>query len=307
MHTGGWKPFWAALGAALLVLLPLVGGTILLTRQMLQDQLRAQVQTAESQRGIPIDLPKKSDRMTLLLCTAGETPGFVLCYLNAPQNALHLLVVPGELTVPFGNGEASLSRCYAAAGPARCRQALLETLDLPEDTRYLAVSPAVLEKIAARYGAVRVSFSGALTADELAAAGQTSSVQTLRAREASAFLAQLDADGTIPPDHRAAARAAVWDAFFRQDLELLPSTLPDALRAQSSSLLTDLSAQDYTLLGRILEFLANNAALPHAEGLPGSWDPSAETYTLTDDSRAAVQMFLNVSPTDGQAASASEP
>ena len=23
MHTGGWKPFWAALGAALLVLLPL--------------------------------------------------------------------------------------------------------------------------------------------------------------------------------------------------------------------------------------------------------------------------------------------
>ena len=71
MHTGGWKPFWAALGAALLVLLPLVGGTILLTRQMLQDQLRAQVQTAESQRGIPIDLPKESDRMTLLLCTAG--------------------------------------------------------------------------------------------------------------------------------------------------------------------------------------------------------------------------------------------
>ena len=29
MHKGGWKPFWAALGAALLVLLPLVGGTVL--------------------------------------------------------------------------------------------------------------------------------------------------------------------------------------------------------------------------------------------------------------------------------------
>ena len=28
MHKGGWKPFWAALGAALLVLLPLVGGTV---------------------------------------------------------------------------------------------------------------------------------------------------------------------------------------------------------------------------------------------------------------------------------------
>ena len=38
MHKGGWKPFWAALGAALLVLLPLVGGTVLLTRQMLRQQ-----------------------------------------------------------------------------------------------------------------------------------------------------------------------------------------------------------------------------------------------------------------------------
>lgn len=28
----GWRPFWAALCAALLVLLPLVGGTVLLSR-----------------------------------------------------------------------------------------------------------------------------------------------------------------------------------------------------------------------------------------------------------------------------------
>ena len=113
MHKGGWKPFWAALGAALLVLLPLVGGTILLTRQMLRQQWL--MQTAEPQRGVPIDLPKADDRMTLLLCTAGEQPGFVLFYLNAPQNAAHLLAVPGQLTVPFGDGEASLAQCYAAA------------------------------------------------------------------------------------------------------------------------------------------------------------------------------------------------
>ena len=161
MHKGGWKPFWAALGAALLVLLPLVGGTVLLTRQMLRQQWL--MQTAEPQRGVPIDLPKADDRMTLLLCTAGEQPGFVLFYLNAPQNAAHLLAVPGQLTVPFGGGEASLAQCYAAAGPARCRQALLETLALPEDTLYLALSPAVLETLAARYGAVRVSLSGNFT------------------------------------------------------------------------------------------------------------------------------------------------
>ena len=232
---------------------------------------------------MPIDLPKADDRMTLLLCTAGEQPGFVLFYLNAPQNAAHLLAVPGQLTVPFGGGEASLAQCYAAAGPARCRQALLETLALPEDTLYLALSPAVLETLAARYGAVRVSLSGALTAEE------------------------LDAIGLLPPSRRAAARAAVWDAFFRQNFELLPSTLPEALRSQSSALLTDFAAQDYTLLGDILEFLVNRAAVFQSDALPGAWDRKAGTYTVTEASRAAVQTFLNVSPTEGQASSASEP
>ena len=256
---------------------------------------------------MPIDLPKADDRMTLLLCTAGEQPGFVLFYLNAPQNAAHLLAVPGQLTVPFGGGEASLAQCYAAAGPARCRQALLETLALPEDTLYLALSPAVLETLAARYGAVRVSLSGALTAEELDALGQSPSVQTFRAREASDLLTGLDADGLLPPSRRAAARAAVWDAFFRQNFELLPSTLPEALRSQSSALLTDFAAQDYALLGDILEFLVNRAAVFQSDALPGAWDRKAGTYTVTEASRAAVQTFLNVSPTEGQASSASEP
>ena len=116
-----------------------------------------------------------------------------------------------------------------------------------------------------------------------------------------------DADGTLPPARRAAARAAVWEAFFRQDLALLPATLPDALRASSAALLTDFAAQDYTLLGTVLEFLANNSALPHAEALPGAWDAKAGTYTVTDASRAAVQTFLSVSPASGNDASLREP
>ena len=164
MHKNDWRPFWAALGAALLVLLPLVGGTVLLTRQM----VRTRIQTAQPQSGVPIQLPRAEHRMTLLLCTAGEQPGFLLVYLNAAQNSLNLLAVPGELTVPFNGETASLAHCYGAAGPARCRQALLEVLGLPEDMFYLALSPAVLEKTASRYGPVRVGFSGALTADKLA-------------------------------------------------------------------------------------------------------------------------------------------
>ena len=256
MHKNGWKPFWAALGAALLVLLPLVGGTVLLTRQM----VRTRIQTAQPQSGVPFN---------------GET--------------------------------ASLAHCYGAAGPARCRQALLEVLGLPEDMLYLALSPAVLEKTASRYGPVRVGFSGALTADELAKTGLSAAVQSISAKEAHALLSGWDADGTLPPARRAAARAAVWEAFFRQDLALLPATLPDALRASSTALLTDFAAQDYTLLGTVLEFLANNNALPHAEALPGAWDAKAGTYTVTDASRAAVQTFLSVSPASGNDASLREP
>ena len=204
MHKNGWRPFWAALGAALLVLLPLVGGTVLLTRQM----VRTRIQTAQPQSGVPIQLPRAEHRMTLLLCTAGEQPGFLLVYLNAAQNSLNLLAVPGELTVPFNGETASLAHCYGAAGPARCRQALLEVLGLPEDMFYLALSPAVLEKTASRYGPVRVGFSGALTADELAETGLSAAVQSISAKEAHALLSGWDADGTLPPARRAAARGA---------------------------------------------------------------------------------------------------
>ena len=115
----GWRPFWAALCAALLVLLPLVGGTVLLSRAQLRSSLR---QAAKSQSGVPIRLPKAADRCTVLLCVADETPGFVLAYLNAGQNCIHLLAVPAALEVPFGGKNVPLADCYAAAGPARCRR-----------------------------------------------------------------------------------------------------------------------------------------------------------------------------------------
>ena len=306
----GWHPFWAAFGAAVLVLLPLVGGTVLFTRQ----NLRRQWQTAEPQSGIAVHLPKAAHQLTVLVCTPRieGAPGFALLYLNASQNCVHILTLPAETAVPFGGGDATLADAYAtladayaAAGPARCREALLEPLALPEETRYLALSASVLSAVADRYGMLRVGFSGALTADDLAACGAAGAVQSLSVREAQAFLSALP--GSIPPQRQAAARAAVWDAFFRQDLELLPTTLPAALRANSSALLTDLSAQDLLILEETLEFLANNAASVFSDALPGEWDAAAGRYALTDASRAAMQSFFNVSPTAGQASSASEP
>lgn len=276
MKEKGWRPFWAALLAALLVLLPLVGGTVLLTRRSLRTRLASRPQS-----GVAIRQPKEENRLSLLVCiapTETTAPGFLLLYLSASQNCIHTLALPGELTVPFGADEASLADCYRAAGPARCREALLSALSLPEDTHYLALAPSVLQAIADRYGMLRVGFSGALTAEELAVTGCSSNVQAVSAREAEELLNGME--DTVLPAHKAAARAAVWDAFFRQELELLPATLPDALRAHSSSLLTDLTAQDLLILEDTLEFLADRSAAIHTEALPGEWD--GECYTLTD-------------------------
>ena len=281
----GWRPFWAALCAALLVLLPLVGGTVLLSRAQLRSSLR---QAAKSQSGVPIRLPKAADRCTVLLCVADETPGFVLAYLNAGQNCIHLLAVPAALEVPFGGKNVPLADCYAAAGPARCREALGEVFALPEDTDYLAIAPAVLTKLAARYG-------------------KGTGVQGISAADAHSFLAALDADTALSPRRTAAARAAVWDAFFRQALELLPTTLPQGLREVSSSLLTSLTAVDLATLERTLEFLATSAEPVDitADALPGDW--AGGHYTVSDASRAAVQSFFNLSPAAAQSASGSEP
>ena len=88
---------------------------------------------------------------------------------------------------------------------------------------------------------------------------------------------------------------------------LLARRASGRVAGSSTALLTDFAAQDYTLLGTVLEFLANNNALPHAEALPGAWDAKAGTYTVTDASRAAVQTFLSVSPASGNDASLREP
>ena len=143
--------------------------------------------------------------------------------------------------------------------------------------------------------------------EELARYGRSRAVQGISTGDAHEFLCQLQADEAFSPVRTAAARAAVWDAFFRQDLDLLPTTLPDALRASSSALLTDLTALDYDALERTLEFLANNSAAVAAQALPGQWDAASGTYTVTDASRAAMQTFFNVSPTEAQASSFSEP
>ena len=297
METKGWKSFWTALWVSLLVLLPLVAGTAVLA----QRQAAGRVRASESQSGVPVQLPREENHLTLLACVAGEDPAFVLLYLNADQNCIHLLAVPGQLAVPFSDGEASLADCYAAAGPARCLQGLRAVLDLPEDAHYLAATPETLAGLCDGYGSLRVGFSGALSPEELARFEQAG-VGDWDGVSAHAFLEELAA--SLPPASTAAARAAVWDAFFRQNLDVLPATLPDALRAASASLLTDLTAADLLTLEDTLELLANGQASVTSGVLPGHWDRAGGLYTLDEEADAAVQAFFNVS--DSAAASGAQ-
>ena len=73
----GWRPFWAALCAALLVLLPLVGGTVLLSRAQLRSSLR---QAAKSQSGVPSACPKPPTGAPC--CCAWQTRPRALCWLT---------------------------------------------------------------------------------------------------------------------------------------------------------------------------------------------------------------------------------
>lgn len=297
METKGWKSFWTALWVSLLVLLPLVAGTAVLA----QRQAAGRVRASESQSGVPVQLPREENHLTLLACVAGDDPAFVLLYLNADQNCIHLLAVPGQLAVPFSDGKASLADCYAAAGPARCLQGLRAVLDLPEDAHYLAATPETLAGLCDGYGNLRVGFSGALSPEELARFEQAG-VGDWDGVSAHAFLEELAA--SLPPASTAAARAAVWDAFFRQNLDALPASLPGALRSASDSLLTDLTAADLLTLEDTLELLANGQAAVTSGVLPGRWDRAGGLYTLDEEADAAVQAFFNVS--DSAAASGAQ-
>ena len=297
METKGWKSFWTALWVSLLVLLPLVAGTAVLA----QRQAAGRVRASESQSGVPVQLPREENHLTLLACVAGDDPAFVLLYLNADQNCIHLLAVPGQLAVPFSDGKASLADCYAAAGPARCLQGLRAVLDLPEDAHYLAATPETLAGLCDGYGSLRVGFSGALSPEELARFEQAG-VGDWDGVSAHAFLEELAA--SLPPASTAAARAAVWDAFFRQNLDALPASLPGALRSASASLLTDLTAADLLTLEDTLELLANGQAAVTSGVLPGRWDRAGGLYTLDEEADAAVQAFFNVS--DSAAASGAQ-
>jgi DNA polymerase-3 subunit gamma/tau len=197
----------------------------------------------------------------------------VLAYLNASQNCVHLLSVPAVLTVPFAEEETSLARCYAAAGPARCREALAQVLALPEGTRYLAFSPDVLERIASRYGPVRVGFTGALTEEELARYGRSRVLDLFdmilrgAAAEALAELQAQYADGADPMAVlRDLAEITHWVSIVKITPEAIedPTIGPDE-RARGAQIAEKIPMRALTRLWQmLLKALEEVGAAPNA-------------------------------------------
>ena len=135
-----------------------------------------------------------------------------------------------------------------------------------------------------------MGFSGALTPAQLERFGQTG-VSAWTGAEAHAFLQQLGR--ALPPDAACGARAAVWDAFFRQNLAALPEALPEALRAASGSLLTDLTAADLLVLEDTLALLADGPARVVSAALPCRYDPADGHCHWDEGSDASLQAFFN--------------
>lgn len=283
MRNNSPKAFWLSFGITMAVLLPLIG--VVGALGMWQTRSAQPAQQEEQQ--IPVQNPGSQHVMNLLAVVAGQEPGFVLIRLDAPRGRVSVAALPGQTVLTQGTDSVTLAQCYADAGPARAADLLKQTLGIQID-RYLALTPQSLAKAMNEVGTARVNLTSLLTEEERMAAGLSGPVQEFGPGTALEFLAAQK----LPGHRLAALRGAVWEAFIRQNLDLLPNAVPQGLRRVSSTLLTDLSALDLYTLADTLEFLADREGVVEHSTLPGHWNPKEQRFELVEDSAAwAEQQF----------------
>lgn len=261
-----------------LVLLPLVGLFLHLSAK--QEEARL---TAESQVNIRVE-PGAQNIFTLLLAAAGETPDLLLLRLDCPANVISLAVVPRQSVLLTPDGTATLSQCYAAAGPARVAALLGDTLGYPVPC-YLAAVPAVYDSL---LGSVpfRVNLSGYLSAEDCEALRLDSPICTLTAAQA----AELVHGEQLRPDLAASVSMALWESAIRQNLDRAPD-LVEELRRQSGRLLTNLNALDLSRLETTLNHLSTRQPRIEYQVLPGRF--VAGKYEFNSDTLTAAKALLD--------------
>lgn len=253
--------FWYSLGLTLLLLLPMIGVTFLLVNQrQQQEELR---QAAAERGGLPIEQGAQ-DTWRALLVVQQENPGFVLMRADGPAQTVTLCALPGELQVQAPSGTTTLADCTLTAGPGRAAQLLTQTVATGETAAptlyYLAATPDCWASCVGGEAVARLDTAALLTKAQRESIGYgEDSVAQVTAQEAVELIPQLQSC-LDEPGKQADVRAAVWEAFARQNPGLLEA-VPEGWRTYSARTLTDLLATDLAGLEATLQYLSGQPGL----------------------------------------------
>lgn len=277
--------FFQSLLLTLLIVLPMMGGVVYFAAR------RGERQAAEAAAAGTTLAEPAGARSThrLLLAVQGEEPAFLLLRLDGPAQQALFCALPGEMQLQAPAGTTTLAACYLTAGPARAAKLLGDTLGIAPDA-YLAATAAGFADLWGDGPAIRFDTAAVLEEAVRAELGYgQDSLAELDAAAAPEFL-QAAARAGLPPPALAQARAAVWAAYFRQGQPNL-AALPDAVRAASARLLTDLTAQDLARLEETLTWLSGAAGFT-ADYVEAGTEPAADGWQLTADGRDTLLELL---------------
>lgn len=277
--------FFQSLLLTLLIVLPMMGGVVYFAAR------RGERQAAEAAAAGTTLAEPAGARSThrLLLAVQGEEPAFLLLRLDGPAQQALFCALPGEMQLQAPAGTTTLAACYLTAGPARAAKLLGDTLGIAPDA-YLAATAAGFADLWGDGPAIRFDTAAVLEEAVRAELGYgQDSLAELDAAAVPEFL-QAAARAGLPPPALAQARAAVWAAYFRQGQPNL-AALPDAVRAASARLLTDLTAQDLARLEETLTWLSGAAGFT-ADYVEAGTEPAAGGWQLTADGRDTLLELL---------------
>lgn len=284
--------FWYSLGLTLLLLLPLIGVTaFFLHQRQQQEEMR---QAAAERGGLPIEQGAQ-DTWCALLVVQQEDPAFVLVRADGPARQVTFCALPGALRVQAPAGTTTLAACAQSAGPGRAAQLLTQTMATGETALrplyYLAATPACWADCVGTGVVARLDTSALLTPAQRAEIGYGEDpVAEVEATEAAELIAALQS-GLTDPGRQADARAAVWEAFVRQNNSLLTS-VPDAWRNYSARTLTDLMATDLAGLEATLKYLTGQPGLTVSYRRAESRAAGGGEVLLTEEGTKTLQELL---------------
>ena len=278
MRTG-WKPFFFSFLITLGVLLPFVWCSTLY-----YDTAHSSAEpAAQPQSGVPI-LSGSQDSGAFLIALAPwqecPAPSLAILRLDCPQAAISVCLLPPGTDVRSPGGSATLAQSYLTAGPGRAAQLLCETLALPP-LSYVAAAPGGWALLLGE-PVLRLDTASLLTPAQRTALGLEGTVGQFSLPQAAALCAH-GAD-LLPAESALKLRLAVWENTLQQCRPQL-ALLADAMRAQSSQLLTSLSATELLRLEKMLRFLSGAESVSlRVQTMPGKAE--GQRFALNEQSLA---------------------